>query len=163
MGSRKAVVVEEPLSLDDVSDAFPPDDEVAPAVSLGRICLECGGEGHTGYGCAHLEIARLDGASRSAVELVLRLRRAVAEHRTAARALRGLVLSEVARGRAEIEPHPGEPVPDRAPAPLVPCLRCAAHDAEPAAASSAPRGARQKARRSEAQQAFAFASRRSTE
>lgn len=161
MGSRKAVV-EEPPFVDEVSDAFPLDDEVAPAVSLGRICLACGGEGHAHEDCAHLEVARLDGGSRHVSELVLRLRRAVAEHRTAARALRGLVLSEVARGRAEIEPQPHEPVHDRAPATPLPCPRCSERDADPSTATRASRGPRHKAHPSEAQQAFAFASRRST-
>ena len=163
MGLRKAVVAG-PRPLDEVLDAWTPDDEDAPAVSLGRICLDCGGDGHAHDGCAHLEIARLDGDSRNASEVVLRLRRAVAEHRAAARALRGLVLSEVARGRAQVESPAVETVPPRAAEDALACARCAERDADPAAAPRAlPRGARQKAPRSDAQQAFAFAGRRGVE
>ncbi|MGK3991007.1 hypothetical protein WME99_48620, partial [Sorangium sp. So ce136] len=172
MRSRKAaaVVVEELPSNEDPVDAIPPDDTAADEAfsgdggphSLERICIDCGsssgGGGHDG--CAHRERARFHAPPRAALELVARLRRAAAEHRAAARALRALVTAEHARGRAELEraepeppPEPEPPQPEApeppapaaaAPEPVEPspafCPRCAERtEGEPAEAGAPPR------------------------
>ncbi|WP_437969416.1 hypothetical protein WMF04_09000 [Sorangium sp. So ce260] len=128
MRSRKAaaVVVEELPPNEDPIDAIPPDDTAGDEtftgdggpLSLERICIDCGSSGGGAHdGCAHRERARFHAPPRAALELVARLRRAAAEHRAAARALRALVTAEHARGRAELEraePEPVEPPPPEA-------------------------------------------------
>jgi hypothetical protein len=161
MASRKvaAAAVEE-LPRDDIADVFRDDEPPAEEpILLGRVCLWCGGEGSAYEGCDHRELARFSGASRTAHEAVMRLRRAAAEHRAAARALRALVLTEVSRDRAELESRPP-------PAPL-PCSRCAARDAAAAAEAPAveaptpaPPRAKKRAKGTETQQAFDFAGER---
>ena len=131
MRSRKAAArpVEEE-SADEMVDAFPSEDgavEGAPAIESPaageRVCLGCGGRG-TGEGCDHREIARFDAPSRAVQEAVARLRRAAAEHRAAARALRALAMADVSRGRAEFDAVPFDPA-------ALPCERCAERDAAP--------------------------------
>jgi hypothetical protein len=164
MGARKLTAVVEASARDnDLDGAFPLDDDLPPdeGEALGRVCLACGGDGHAHDGCAHGEIARLTAPSRAVEEAVVRLRRAAAEHRAAARALRVLVLTEVARERAELETSapeaPAEPLPEPEVAAPLPCARCAERDAEAAApAGGAPRAARKRARAAEGQQAFTF-------
>ncbi|WP_437962388.1 hypothetical protein WME76_44870 (plasmid) [Sorangium sp. So ce119] len=197
MRSRKAaaaVVVEELPPSEDPVDAIPPDDIAADEafsaaggpLSLDRICIDCGsssgGGGHDG--CAHRERARFQAPSRAALELVARLRRAAAEHRAAARALRALVTAEHARGRAELEraePDPVDPPqPEEAPEPHAPpppaaaspqpdepppavCPRCAERASErpgsdPAEAGAPPRRPKRRGRVIVEQQALPFAS-----
>ncbi|WP_437601334.1 hypothetical protein WMF28_07090 [Sorangium sp. So ce590] len=190
MRSRKAaaVVVEElPPDDDEPVDAIPPDDTAADEAfsaaggppSLDRICIDCGSSGGAHDSCAHRERARFHAPPRAAIELVARLRRAAAEHRAAARALRALVTAEHARGRAELEraePEPVEPsVPEAAPEPPAPprpaaapepdgllsalCPRCAerteAAPAEPDVGAP-PRRPKRKGRVPLEQQAFPF-------
>jgi hypothetical protein len=92
---------------------------------IARLCVECGADDCRDHG----ETARLDAPSRAVREAVARLRRAAAEQRTAARTLRSIVLSEVARGRGDLETRP-PPQPE-------PCSRCTIRDAEAAAAPAA--------------------------
>ncbi|MGK3965928.1 hypothetical protein WMF38_17330 [Sorangium sp. So ce118] len=195
MRSRKAaaaVVVEELPPNEDPVDAIPPDDTAADETfsgdgappSLERICIDCGSSGGGGHdGCAHRERARFHAPPRAALELVARLRRAAAEHRAAARALRALVTAEHARGRAEIEraepepppePEPPQPEPPEPPAPPPPatvaapepvepspavCPRCAERtDGEPAEAEAPPRRPKRRGRVVLEQQALPFAS-----
>ncbi|WP_437735688.1 hypothetical protein [Sorangium sp. So ce1335] len=196
MRSRKAaaaVVVEELPPSEDPIDAIPPDDTAADEafsaaggpLSLERICIDCGSSGGGGHdGCAHRERARFQAPSRAALELVARLRRAAAEHRAAARALRALVNAESARGRAELERAEPEPVdppqPEAppapppaaaaAPAPDEPppavCPRCAERsigaterpESEPAEAGAPPRRPKRRGRVVVEQQALPFAS-----
>ncbi|WP_433934532.1 hypothetical protein AB3662_08030 [Sorangium cellulosum] len=196
MRSRKAaaaVVVEELPPSEDPVDAIPPDeiaaDEAFSAaggpLSLDRICIDCGSSGGGGHdGCAHRERARFQAPSRAALELVARLRRAAAEHRAAARALRALVTAEHARGRAELERAEPEPVdppqPEAAPEPHAPpppaaaspepdepppavCPRCAERagerpEGEPAEAGAPPRRPKRRGRVIVEQQALPFAS-----
>jgi hypothetical protein len=109
--------------------------------AIARLCIACGAEGCRDHG----EIARLDSPSRTLREAVERLRRVAAEHRAAARALRVLVRTEVARGRGDLETKP---------APVVePCPRCTIRDAE---AASPPKGTTRKAKRESGQQALPF-------
>ncbi|WP_437637535.1 hypothetical protein [Sorangium sp. So ce854] len=198
MRSRKAaaVVVEELPPPEDPIDAIPPDDTAADEafssaggpLSLDRICIDCGSSGGGGHdGCAHRERARLQAPSRAALELVARLRRAAAEHRAAARALRALVNAERARGRAELERAEPEPIdppqPETPPAPAPPapaaaapapdarppavCPRCAEREGggasdrpegEPAEAGAPPRRPKRRGRVVVEQQALPFAS-----
>ncbi|WP_437679107.1 hypothetical protein [Sorangium sp. So ce131] len=186
-----AVVVEELPPSEDAVDVSPPDDIAADeAVSFAgaplsaeRICVDCGSLGGAYDGCAHRERARFHAPSRSAHELVARLRRAAAEHRAAARALRALALAEHARGRADIEtaaeeapeePPPPEVAPPPEPPPAAVCPRCAAQaegaptstPAAAAAAAAAPapgedgtlRRPKRKGRVPLEQQAFPFTS-----
>ncbi|WP_437578963.1 hypothetical protein [Sorangium sp. So ce887] len=185
MRSRKAAAVVEELPPDeDPVDAIPPDDTAADEafsaagepLSLDRICIDCGSSGGAHDSCAHRERARFHAPPRAALELVARLRRAAAEHRAAARALRALVTAEHARGRAELEraePEPVEPsVPEAAPEPpraaAAPepdepppalCPRCSerteAAPAEPDAGAP-PRRPKRKGRVPLEQQAFPF-------
>ncbi len=76
-------------------------------------------------------MARLDSPSRLTREALGRLERADAEHRAAARSLRGMVMREVALGRGSVEvpPPPKPPVPQPT---LGPCLRCAELAPKPA-------------------------------
>jgi hypothetical protein len=161
MRPRKAAVavsLEEMPPRDDVVDALPLDEATPPddddAGPLGRICIACGGEAASYEGCDHAEMGELREPSRAAREAVARVRRAAAEHRAAARALRVLVLSEMARGRADLQtiaPQSRDPAP---------CPRCALRDAEAAAAASgvtAPRPARRKGRPGATQQSLPFA------
>ncbi|WP_437757792.1 hypothetical protein [Sorangium sp. So ce1389] len=194
MRSRKAaaaVVVEELPPNEDPVDAIPPDDTAADETfsgdggqpSLERICIDCGSTGGGGHdGCAHRERARFHAPPRAAIELVARLRRAAAEHRAAARALRALVTAEHARGRAELEraepeppPEPEPPQPEvpeppappppaaAAPEPVEPspavCPRCAERtEGEPAEAEAPPRRPKRRGRVVLEQQALPFAS-----
>jgi hypothetical protein len=152
MASRKlaAVAFEDPPPRDDVADYIRGDDlpHEAP-VSLDRVCLWCGGDGRAHEGCEHREIARFASPSRAIEEAALRLQQAASEHRAAARAMRALALSEVARDRAELETHPSDPPPAIAPAPIA---------AEPEAAPAPAPKPRKRARRAGGeQQAFLFA------
>jgi hypothetical protein len=111
------------------------------APEIARLCIACGAEGCRDHG----EMARLDAPSRTLREAIERLRRVAAEHRAAARALRVLVLTEVARGRGDLETKP---------APVIePCPRCTIRDAE---AASPPRNTTRKAKRESGQQALPF-------
>ena len=158
MRPRKAAIApshEEISPRDDTVDLVPLDDarsDEGDAEPCGRICIACGGEGSGHEGCAHGEIAELTAPSRAAREAVARLRHAAAEHRAATRALRVLVLSEMARGQAELHLHtqaaPALPLAEPAA-----CPRCALRDAE----ASAPRPARRKARSGQEQQSLRFA------
>lgn len=152
MRARKlAVALDDAPPSDEVSD-FYPDEE--PAVedegdAIGRVCIACGDA--AGDGCEHREVARLDAPSRAVGEAVRRLRRAAAEQRAAARALRTLVLTEVARGRGDLATVP-EKVPE-------PCPRCAIRDAEVAAApppATAERVTKRRSKGAEGQQALPF-------
>ncbi|WP_437612395.1 hypothetical protein WMF20_08890 [Sorangium sp. So ce834] len=185
MRSRKAAaaVVVEDLPLDEEPvDAIPPDDTAADEAfsaaggppSLERICIDCGSGGGAHDGCAHRERARFHAPTRAALELVARLRRAAAEHRAAARALRALVTAEHARGRAEIEREepepPAPPQPAAAPEPPPPaaapesddappalCPRCAERiEAAPAEPEAPQRRQKRKGRVPLEQQAFPF-------
>ncbi|WP_437328181.1 hypothetical protein [Sorangium sp. So ce381] len=189
MRSRKAaaaVVVEELPSAEEPIDAIPPDDTAADEpisavrepLALDLICIDCGSSGGAYDGCAHRERARFHAPPRAALELVARLRRAAAEHRAAARALRALVTAEHARGRAEIErADPVEaPQPEAAPEPPSPprleiaapeppapppavCPRCAERtEGEPTEAGAPPRRPKRKGRVVLEQQAFLFSS-----
>ncbi|WP_437877526.1 hypothetical protein [Sorangium sp. So ce513] len=195
MRSRKAaaVIVEELPPHEDPIDAIPPDDTAADEafssvggpLSLDRICTDCGSSGGGGHdGCAHRERARFQAPSRAALELVARLRRAAAEHRAAARALRALVNAERARGRAELERAEPEPIdppqPETPPAPVAAaapapeerppavCPRCAEREGggagarpegEPAEAGAPPpRRTKRRGRVVVEQQALPFAS-----
>ena len=112
MRARKpsAVVPEDLPPPDDVAEAWP--SEEAPEASfaagpseagpIARLCVACGSDD-----ChEHHETARLDAPSRAVHDAVSRLRRAALEHRAAARALRALVVAEVARGRGGSSPLP---------------------------------------------------------
>ncbi|WP_437591644.1 hypothetical protein [Sorangium sp. So ce1000] len=187
MRSRKAavaVVVEELPSAEEPIDAIPPDDAatdepssaVREPLALERICIDCGSSGGAHDGCAHRERARFHAPPRAALELVARLRRAAAEHRAAARALRALVTAEHARGRAEIEradpvepsqpevaPEPPSPPRLEIPAPEPPapppavCPRCAERtEGEPTEAEAPPRRPKRKGRVALEQQALPF-------
>jgi hypothetical protein len=154
MRARKLAAVPAPLPdpppPEDAADPWPSDDEVAgsdDAAPLGSLCLACGAEGCREHG----ESARLDTPSRSLREALDRLRRTAAEHRAAARAFRVLVLTEVARGRGDLDA-----VPEPSPAALAePCPRCALRDAEEAAAP-APKPAGRRTKRENGQQALPF-------
>jgi hypothetical protein len=178
MRPRKAAVVlrdpardeeVEPFSLDEAGDDAPA--AFDPPFSFERVCMACGG-GHEG--CEHLERVSFLLPSPVIRARIERLRRAAAEHRAAARALRALATSEHARGRADLETSPAlpsEPPPwvDAPPpatpaAPLTaPCPRCAERgerdetttEAVVAPAPSARR-ARKKAPTSAGQGSFAF-------
>lgn len=185
MRSRKAaaaVVVEELPPAEEPIDAIPPDDTaedepssaIREPLALDRICIDCGSSGGAHEGCAHRERARFHAPPRAALELVARLRRAAAEHRAAARALRALVTAEHARGRAEIEradpveppqpeAEPEPPSPPRlevaAPEPPAVCPRCAERtEGEPMEAGAPPRRPKRKGRVVLEQQAFPFSS-----
>lgn len=110
----------------DDDDSIPSDDAEDPT-PIDRLCLTCGGDGTAHDGCPHAEIAHLTEPSRAIRDALTRLERAAAEHRAAARALRVQVLSEVARGRGDLETAPA-PKPE-------PCPRCLIRDAEEAAAN----------------------------
>ncbi|WP_437985030.1 hypothetical protein [Sorangium sp. So ce117] len=177
-----AVVVEELPPAEEPIDAIPPDDTAADEpssavrepISLGLICIDCGSSGGGHDGCAHRERARFHAPPRAALELVARLRRAAAEHRAAARALRALVTAEHARGRAEIEradpveppqpeAEPEPPSPPRleiaAPEPPAVCPRCAEQtEGEPTESGAPPRRPKRKGRVALEQQAFLFSS-----
>lgn len=161
MRPRKAAVApshEETSPRDDAVDAVdvvplddaPPDE--ADAEPCGRICIACGGEGSGHEGCAHGEIAELTAPSHAAREAVARLRHAAAEHRAATRALRVLVLSEMARGQAELHLRPQAPPAAPLGEPAA-CPRCTLRDAE----TSSPKPARRKARSGLEQQSLRFA------
>ena len=152
MRARKpaAVVPPEAPPPDDAADAWAADDEQALDRSedtgpIGRLCIACGSEDCREHG----EMARLDAPSRAVHEAVARLRRASTEHRAAMRALRVLVLSEVARGGGDFE---------TTPAPRAePCPRCAVRDAEAAAAPAAvTKAATRRAKGASGQQALPF-------
>lgn len=124
-------------------DAVPaPEPELSP---LDRLCIACGGDGASHDGCEHREIARDLTPSRSIAEALARVRRAAAEQRAAVRALRVLVLAEVARGRGDLDTKP-EAVPE-------PCPRCLLRDAEEANAQKPPK---RRSRAGEGQQALPF-------
>jgi hypothetical protein len=174
--SRK-IPLAAPSSRDEIADAFPPDDGVV--IEIGhfaeaveetraneRFCLACGGDGSRHEGCDHAEVARLLEPSRSAGEMIARLRRAAAEHRAASRALRALVTSELNRERAELETRGATviektPIVIEAPASAaeaaaeVPCLRCAEREGEGAVVNP-PRAARKRARKGVDQQSLPF-------
>jgi hypothetical protein len=153
-GRKLAAVVPEDLpSRDDVADAWPGHEEAEIDRSedtgpIAPFCIECGAETCREHG----EIARLDAPSRSVSEAVARLRRAAAEQRAASRALRVLVLTEVARSRGDLETTPAPQVE--------PCPRCLIRDAEAAAAAVAAEGATKgtarKAKRENKQQTLPF-------
>jgi hypothetical protein len=153
MRARKlAAAAAEDLPPEDGADLWPaPAEEEAAAdraedtTPLADLCIACGVEGCREHG----EIARLDAPSRVVREAVARLARAVAEQRAAARALRVLVLTEVARGRGDLEvaPTPKEE----------PCPRCAIRDAEQAAAAAGvTKATRRRQKGDEGQQALPF-------
>jgi hypothetical protein len=151
MRARKLAVAEpEDPPSPDVADAWPADEEPALPRSadpgpLAAFCLECATEGCLEHG----ETVRLDAPSRAMHEAVARLRRAGAEQRAAARTLRLLVLSEVARGRGDLETRPAPQVE--------PCPRCLIRDAEAAAAADGvTRGTARKAKRESGQQTLPF-------
>lgn len=151
MRARKlAVAPEESPPREDVTDAWSVDEEPALGRAedtgpIARLCVECGADGCHEHG----EIARLDAPSRTVHDAVARLQRAAAEHRAAARSLRALVLSEVARGRGDLETKP--------PPKVEPCPRCAIRDAEAAAAPAAvTKAATRRARGDNGQQALPF-------
>lgn len=127
---------------DDGDDGPAPEPELAP---LDRVCIGCGGDGGVRDGCEHREIARDVAPSRTIHDALLRVRRAAAEHRAAVRALRVLVLAEVARGRGDLETKP-EAVPE-------PCPRCLIRAAEEA---NGPKPPRRRGRGGEGQQALPF-------
>jgi hypothetical protein len=145
---------------DEGADGWPTAEEPATdrSVDAGPIpdlCIECGARGCRDHG----EIARLEAPPVAVHDAVARLQRTAAEHRAAARALRALVLSEVARGRGDLETKlstmgapPGEP-----PAQAEPCPRCALRDAEAAAAPAGGTKARaRKAKGENGQQELPF-------
>lgn len=154
MRARKlAVALDEPPPPDDALDDYVEPDLAAITSDdpepIGRLCLACGGDGDLPDGCDHDEVARLDAPSRAVHEARGRLRRAAAEHRAAARALRVLVLSEVARDRGDLETKPA-PRPE-------PCPRCLIRDAEIAAQSSAPpKPVKRRSKGDEGQQGLLF-------
>jgi len=121
---------------------------------ISHLCLACGTADEEGAtrqtpcDCREpREIVRLEAPSRAVRDAVARLRRAGAEQRAAARALRALVLTEVARGRGDLE----------APARLVdPCPRCLIRDAEAAAAASGVTRPARKPKGERGQQALPF-------
>ncbi|AUX20826.1 hypothetical protein SOCEGT47_013000 [Sorangium cellulosum] len=178
MRPRKAAarVIEELPPDEDTADAIPPDDAADGAMALAgeplsteRLCLDCGSSSGAYDGCPHRERARLHAPPRGAAELVARLRRAAAEHRAAARALRALVMAEHARGRADLEteaeaadapppPEAAAPRPEpEAPPPQAACPRCGERaGGEPADAGAPPRRPRRKARVALEQQVFSF-------
>lgn len=149
------VAMEDMPPPDDMADVFRGDDldlsrdRDAPEGPIDRLCLACGGDGRAHDGCDHGEIARLDAPSRAVHDALRRLERAAAEHRAAARALRVLVLAEVARGRGDLETAP-PPRPE-------PCPRCLIRDAEEAAASATAEKPARRKPRAGAQQALPFA------
>ena len=157
-----AVALDEMAPTDDAMDAMPSDEvgeqDEDDGEPLGRVCLACGGAGGGPEGCEHAEVAELSAPSRAVREAVARLKRAVAEHRAAARALRVLVLSEMARGRGDLRvalPPSREPLA---------CGRCAVRDAEVVAAAAvaeaggpgAVRAARRKRKTETEQQSLPF-------
>src|SRR4051794_24190982 len=97
--ARETVSVRDEIPADDVVEDAMPASEEAPR--SGRVCVECGGDGHARDGCEHREIVLLHAASTAAREAIARLERARAEQRAAARALRALAMEEIKRGRAE--------------------------------------------------------------
>jgi hypothetical protein len=123
---------------DDVADAWSANEEASEDEESGagegggrptpgpiaRLCIECGADDCREHG----EIARIDAPSRALHDAVARLKRVAAERRAATRALRVLVLSEVARGRGDLE--------TRLAPKAEPCPRCLIRDAEAAAAAS---------------------------
>jgi hypothetical protein len=152
MRARKlaAVAPEDMPPPDDVADLWPAEEEAAvdraeDTAPIAHLCLDCGGDTCRDHG----EVARLDAPSRALHDAVARLKRAVAEQRAAARALRVLVLTEVARGRGDLE---------TAPAPKAePCPRCMIRDAEQAAAAAGvTKASRRRAKGDEGQQALPF-------
>lgn len=147
---RLAVALDEP-SPDFVDDVFSDDaaliGDEAEASPIDRLCIACGGEGSVYEGCDHPEIARLEAPSRAIADALARLRRASAEHRAASRALRVLVLGEVARGRGDLETKP-DPKQE-------PCPRCLVRDAEEAAAATGHKPKR-RSKNGGAQQALPF-------
>jgi hypothetical protein len=157
MRARKlaAVELEDMPPAEDIADIFldrPDADAPAPGDDgeglTGRVCLACGGDAPS-HECAHDEVARLEAPSRAVQEAVSRLRRAAAEHRAATRALRAQVLSEVARGRGDLETAP--------PVRPLPCPRCLLRDAEEAAAAAGtPVRVKRKGRGDVSQQALPF-------
>lgn len=151
---------------EDIMDVFPADDvpmnEVSPPPDeppelpgSGRVCIACGGEGGGREGCEHAEVARLEAPSRAVMEAVARLQQAAAEHRAAVRAVRSLVMSEVARGRAELEVKPPPPRAEATTA--VVCPRCAEQEAESSGTGHRASGARRRHRAAIAQETFVFA------
>jgi hypothetical protein len=152
MRARKlgAIAPEDPPPPDDVGDAWPADeaseaDRSEEPGPIARLCIECGTDDCREHG----EIARLDAPSRTLRDTVSRLRRAASEHRAAARALRVLVLSEVARGRGDLE--------TTATPPAEPCPRCVIRDAEAAATPAAvAKGTARRAKGENGQQALPF-------
>lgn len=153
MRARKlAVAIDEP-SPDFAPDAFPAFAEDEPRSTgaerdepaLDRVCIACGGDGFAHDGCPHDEIARVDAPSRVLLDALVRLRRAAAEHRAAARALRTLVLADVARGRGDLESTP-QPKPE-------PCPKCLLRDAEEANLQKPPK---RRSKGGETQQALPF-------
>ncbi len=164
------MALEEPPR-DDFGDVFPLDDAAPEPPDPGegprgkrRACVDCGGSGGGRDGCEHREIAHFEAPTRAVEEAIARLRRAAAEHRAASRALRALVMTEVARGRAELETAPAatpDPLPPALPPPLPsppePCPRCAEQAAEAEAVPGAAlRVARRRPRAVAGQQAFVF-------
>jgi hypothetical protein len=152
MRARKlAVAFDDAPPPDEASEIYPdeePAGDEAGEEPVGRICIACGDA--AGEGCEHREVARLDAPSRAVAEALSRLRRAAAEQRAAVRALRVLVLTEVARGRGDIATTP-EKVP-------TPCPRCAIRDAEVAAAAppAQEKAVRKRGKGGEGQQALPF-------
>jgi hypothetical protein len=152
MRARKlaAVAPEERSPPEEVADRWPADEELAAHSSedagpIALLCIDCGTDGCREHG----ETARLEAPSRAVHDAVARLQRAAAEHRVAARALRALVLSEVARGRGDLETKP--------PPQAEPCPQCAIRDAEAAAAPAAvTKAARRRAKGDDGQQALPF-------
>jgi hypothetical protein len=143
------------------NEIAPPSDEALVGGRVCRVCIECGGDGRGREGCEHAETATLHAPSRAMAEAVARLQRAAAEHRAAARAVRALVTTEVARGRAELEAkppaRPEHPPETDEPAATGSCPRCAEREAEPNAAGSRAPGGRRRQRAAVAQEAFSFA------
>jgi hypothetical protein len=133
---------------DDVVDAWPAEEEPVAEQSacdpIARLCIECGADDCREHG----EIARLDAASRAVHDAVARLRGAAAEHRAAARALRVLVLTEVAHGRGDLDTTP--------PPQAEPCPRCLIRDAEAAAPAGVTKGTTRRAKREIGQQVLPF-------
>ncbi len=152
MRARKLAVVAPPEASpppDDVADSWSADEDPAvdPAedpAPIAHLCLVCGVEGCREHG----EAARLDAPSRSVTDAVARLRRVATEHRAAARALRVLVLTEVARGRGDLETTPAPKVE--------PCPRCLIRDAEAAAAPAGVTKTTRRAKGENGQQALPF-------
>jgi len=151
MRARKpaAVSEEDAPPPDEVADAWPADEAAftigEATAPLARLCIVCGEEDCD----EHHEIARLDAPSRTVHDAVARLQRAATEHRAAERALRALVLSEVAKGRGELEPTPASRTEQ--------CPRCLIRDAEAAAAAAGTtKASTRKAKGENGQQALPF-------